>query len=77
MSFTSDLLETPPNLPSESQCTAMNGYVYLALGALLLPDTVTGVRRVRELAHGPIAADRPITEHPMSMPRVIRIGVPE
>ena len=36
MSFTSDLLETPPNLSSASKWTAMNGYVYLSLGALFI-----------------------------------------
>src|SRR5271163_1448055 len=36
MSFTSDLLETPPNLSRASKWTAMNGYVYLGLGALFI-----------------------------------------
>jgi hypothetical protein len=36
VSFTSDLLETPPNLSSASKWTAMNGYVYLSLGALFI-----------------------------------------
>jgi hypothetical protein len=36
MSFTNDLWETPPNLSRASQWTAMNGYVYLTLGALFL-----------------------------------------
>jgi hypothetical protein len=36
MSFTSDLLETPPNLSVASKWTAMNGYIYLSLGALYL-----------------------------------------
>jgi hypothetical protein len=34
MSFTTDLLEKPPDLSRASQWTAMNGYVYLSLGAL-------------------------------------------
>src|SRR5271154_1829602 len=36
MSFTSDLLETPPNLSRASKWTAMNGYIYLSLGALFI-----------------------------------------
>jgi hypothetical protein len=36
MSFTSDLLETPANLSSASKWTAMNGYIYLSLGALFI-----------------------------------------
>ena len=36
MTFTSDLLETPPRLSSASKWTAMNGYVYLSLGALFI-----------------------------------------
>ncbi len=36
MTFTSDLLETPPNLSRASQWTAMNGYIYLSLGALFI-----------------------------------------
>jgi hypothetical protein len=36
MSFTSDLLETPPSLSAASKWTAMNGYVYLSLGALFI-----------------------------------------
>ncbi len=35
MTFTSDLLETPPTLSSASKWIAMNGYVYLSLGAWL------------------------------------------
>jgi hypothetical protein len=34
MSFTTDLWEMPPNLSRASQWTAMNGYIYLSLGAL-------------------------------------------
>jgi hypothetical protein len=36
MSFTSDLLETPPTLSSASKWTAMNGYIYLSLGVLFI-----------------------------------------
>jgi hypothetical protein len=36
MSFTDDLLETPPNLSRASQWTAMNGYIYLSLGAVFV-----------------------------------------
>jgi hypothetical protein len=36
MTFTSDLLETPPDLSSASKWTEMNGYVYLSLGALFI-----------------------------------------
>jgi hypothetical protein len=36
MTFTSDLLETPSRLSSASKWTAMNGYVYLSLGALFI-----------------------------------------
>jgi hypothetical protein len=36
MSFTSDLFETPASLSSASKWTAMNGYIYLSLGALFI-----------------------------------------
>ena len=36
MSFFSDLLEKPANLSTASKYTVMNGYVYLALGALFI-----------------------------------------
>jgi hypothetical protein len=36
MSFTSDLLDTPANLSRASKWTAMNGYIYLSLGALFM-----------------------------------------
>ena len=36
MSFFSDLLEKPANLSTESKYAVMNGYIYLALGALLI-----------------------------------------
>ena len=36
MSFMSDLLETPASLSAASKYTAMNGYIYLGLGALFI-----------------------------------------
>jgi hypothetical protein len=36
MSFKSDLLETPPSLSSASKWTAMNGFIYLGMGALFI-----------------------------------------
>jgi hypothetical protein len=36
MSFTSDLLEIPATLSRASKWTAMNGYIYLTLGALFI-----------------------------------------
>jgi hypothetical protein len=36
MSFTTDLWETPPDLSRASQWTAMNGYIYLSFGALVV-----------------------------------------
>ena len=36
MSFINDLLEKPANLSTESKYAVMNGYVYLALGGLLI-----------------------------------------
>jgi hypothetical protein len=36
MSFTSDLLETPATLSRASKWTAMNGYIYMTLGALFI-----------------------------------------
>jgi hypothetical protein len=36
MSFTTDLWETPLSLSKASQWTAMNGYIYLSLGALFV-----------------------------------------
>ena len=36
MSFFSDLLEKPANLSTESKYAVMNGYIYLALGALFI-----------------------------------------
>jgi hypothetical protein len=47
MSFTSDLLETPPKLSSASQWTKMNGYIYLSLGGLFIlwPGAVQAIFR--------------------------------
>jgi hypothetical protein len=52
MSFTSDLLETPPSLSSASEWTAMNGYVYLSLGALFIvwPGSVQTIFRDHDFA---------------------------
>ena len=36
MSFFNDLLEQPANLSTASKYTVMNGFIYLALGALLI-----------------------------------------
>ena len=36
MSFFSDLLEKPANLSAESKWAVLNGYMYLALGGLLI-----------------------------------------
>ena len=36
MSFISDLLEKPASLSAASKYTAMNGYIYLGLGGLLI-----------------------------------------
>jgi len=36
MSFFNDLLEKPANLSTASKYTVMNGFIYLALGALLI-----------------------------------------
>jgi hypothetical protein len=36
MSFINDLLEKPANLSTESKYAVMNGYMYLALGGLLI-----------------------------------------
>ena len=36
MSFVSDLLEKPADLSTESKYSVMNGYIYLAFGAMLI-----------------------------------------
>jgi len=52
MSFTADLLEKPPALSKASQWTAMNGYIYLSLGALfaIWPGAVQSLFRDDEFA---------------------------
>jgi hypothetical protein len=47
MSFSSDLVESPPTLCKASRWTVMNGYVYLSLGALFIlwPGVVQAVFR--------------------------------
>jgi len=52
MSFTSDLWATTPNLSRASQWTAMNGYIYLSLGALFViwPGAVQTLFRDDEFA---------------------------
>ena len=52
MSFTSDLLDTPPKLSRASRWTAMNGYIYLSLGALFIvwPGAVQTLFRDDEFA---------------------------
>jgi hypothetical protein len=52
MSFNSDLWETPPNLSRASRWTAMNGYIYLSLGALFVvwPGAVQTIFRDYDFA---------------------------
>jgi hypothetical protein len=52
MSFTADLLEKPSQLSRASQWTAMNGYIYLSLGALFViwPGAVQNLFRDDEFA---------------------------
>jgi hypothetical protein len=52
MSFTADLWERPSNLSRASQWTAMNGYIYLSLGALFViwPGAVQTLFRDDEFA---------------------------
>lgn len=52
MSFISDLLETPPSLSPASKWTAMNGYLYLGLGALFIlwPGVVQTIFRDEDFA---------------------------
>jgi hypothetical protein len=49
MSFIDDLLEKPANLSTESKYAVMNGYMYLALGGLLVvwPGAVQTLLRDR------------------------------
>src|SRR5271163_4353956 len=50
MSFMDDLLERPANLSTASKYTVMNGYIYLALGAVMIvwPDVVQTLLRDRD-----------------------------
>ena len=66
MSFMSDLLEMPASRTTASKYTAMNGFIYLGLGALFLlwPDAVQTVFR-----------DEPFTGHEGALFRVIGLTV--
>jgi hypothetical protein len=66
MSFMSDLLETPASLATASKYTAMNGSIYLGLGALfvLWPGAVQTLFR-----------DEPFTGHEGALFRVIGLTV--
>jgi hypothetical protein len=52
MSFNTDLWETPPKLSRASRWTAMNGYIYLGLGALFViwPGAVQTIFRDADFA---------------------------
>ena len=66
MSFTSDLLEAPPGLSPESKWTVMNGFVYLALGALFIvwPGSIQT-----------IFMDKPFTGREKALFRVLGMAV--
>jgi hypothetical protein len=66
MSFTSDLLDTPPKLSRASRWTVMNGYIYLSLGALFIawPGAVQTLFR-----------DEPFAAHEEGLFRVIGMTV--
>ena len=66
MSFMSDLLEMPASLTTASKYTAMNGFIYLGLGALFLlwPDAVQIIFR-----------DEPFAGHEQALFRVIGLTV--
>jgi hypothetical protein len=66
MSFMSDLLEMPASLTTASKYTAMNGFIYLGLGALFLlwPDAVQMIFR-----------DEPFAGHEQALFRVIGLTV--
>ena len=66
MSFMSDLLETPASLSTASKYTAMNGFIYLGLGALFIlwPGAVQTIFR-----------DDPFTGHERALFRVIGLTV--
>lgn len=66
MSFMSDLRETPASLTTASKYTAMNGFIYLGLGALFIlwPGAVQTIFR-----------DDPFTGHEQALFRVIGLTV--
>ncbi|RZF27301.1 hypothetical protein EVC45_23285 [Paraburkholderia sp. UYCP14C] len=66
MSFFNDLLEKPANLSTASKYSVMNGFVYLAFGALLIvwPGSVQT-----------IFMDVPFAGHESALVRVIGMGV--
>jgi hypothetical protein len=66
MSFMSDLLEMPASRTTASKYTAMNGFIYLGLGALFLlwPGAVQTIFR-----------DEPFTGHEGALFRVIGLTV--
>ena len=66
MSFMSDLLEMPASRTTASKYTAMNGFIYLGLGALFLlwPEAVQTIFR-----------DEPFTGHEGALFRVIGLTV--
>lgn len=66
MSLTSDLLERPPGLSSGSNWTAMNGFVYLGMGALFIlwPGAVQTIFR-----------DEAFAGHEQALFRVIGMAV--
>jgi len=66
MSFFSDLLEKPAHLPIASKYSVMNGYVYLALGALFIvwPGSVQT-----------IFMDAPFAGHESALFRVMGMAV--
>ena len=66
MSFMSDLLDTPASLATASKYTAMNGFIYLGLGALFIlwPGAVQTIFR-----------DEPFAGHEPALFRVIGLTV--
>ena len=66
MSFFNDLLEKPANLPAASKYSVMNGFIYLALGALFIvwPSSVQT-----------IFMDMPFVGHESALFRVVGMAV--
>jgi hypothetical protein len=66
MSFFNDLLEKPANLPAASKYSVMNGFIYLALGALFIvwPGSVQT-----------IFMDGPFVGHESALFRVVGMAV--